>query len=49
MKEGGWGRKRSKAGLAGDAGGQNSSSLGRALQELAVLLDTNRLSIGRSM
>lgn len=48
--EGGWlGRKRSKAGVAGGAGGQNSSSLGRALQELAVLLDTKRLSIGRSM
>ena len=45
-QEGGWGRKRSKAWVAGGVGGQNFSSLGRAVQELAVLRDANRLSTG---
>ena len=30
-------------------GGQNFSSLGRAVQELAVLRDTDRLSTGRTV
>lgn len=48
-QEGSWGRKRSKARVAGGVGGQNFSSLGRAVQELAVLRGMNRLSTGRTV
>jgi len=43
---GGWGRKRSWAGVAE---GQECSSLGRAPQELAVLWDMGSLSSGSTV